>query len=1186
MALTIALGDPVIIHVLVLSPGVLLIPTGVIIMRDGNHTVSVSRLDNTGNGIFNVSSTLLGVGVHEITVYYAGDQNFAPGLSGALEVDIVTLTPSVTTIIPSSNNITYGNTVSFMANVVSGLISDTDVPTGTVTFFDGANSLDTETLVSGSATSTSIALSGGSHAVIATYSGDTEFNSSSSLASIVNVNRYTPSVSILSNNNPSNYGSSVIFSSSLTVPAGTNATGTITYYDGITPIGSTTVSANSASLNVSTLIAGSHNITAQYSGDGNFNSASSSVLVQTVNGVATTTTLVSSANPITWGMSTTLTATVSSMAAIPVGTVTFYNGMTVLGTSTLNGLGIATLVISPAAGTESLMAIYNGNANYSPSTSNIISEVINKANTNTFLASSMVNAPAGVNVIFTATVTGSAGGAVTGNVQFKDGITNLGIPVTVNGSGVATYTTNTLAQGTHSITAVYNGDSNNNTSTSNVVNQSIAGQASTTTLMSSANPVNYGTSIVFTANVTGSFGTPTGTIQFMDGASPIGTLQTLISGSAMLTTSILLPGSHSITAVYSGDGTYAGSTSPVLLEVINKLTPTFTLVSTVNPAGFGSTVTFNATLGGTSGVPTGTVQFVVDGVNDGVPIALASGLCSFSTSTLSVGTHTVLGVYSGDGVYTSVNSNTINEVINLIGTTTSISSSVNPSTVHQNVVFSSTVSSVTTGTPTGTVTFSRDGGTVLGTVALSSGSASLTYNGLAPGSHTIVSSYSGDSNFHSSTSGVLSQTVNATASSITLASNTNPSSYGQNITLSVNVIGSSPTGTVTVKDNGSTIFTLSYPSQSSSTTPGFTAGSHPLVAYYGGDSNNAASISNTVTQVVNKESTHIAPFTVTPSGTNTVAGTYSLSATVASTLVGGPTPTGTMTFYLNTNNSVLISNLGTVNLSAGTATLSNIPAISTAGTYQFEVDYNGDANYNVSISLINNYVVTKLTPSILQTFNQSTTNGVPNTRDEVSVGGPGGAPVPTGTATIYIDGVNSGLSSSLTSIFGLGVTAAPNIFIPSTAWGSQGNHSVQASYSGDSYYNTGLSSVTSFFYLKEGLSSNDIAVSANPSTLVIGNPGFASSVISVTVTGNYGVATGTVSFIANGDASYPGPYNLGTATLSNGSCSITVYNTNPPWSYANTDPNGFIVFNVQANYSGDATYDPQSNFCQLTSSQP
>ena len=153
----------------------------------------------------------------------------------------------------------------------------------------------------------------------------------------------------------------------------------------------------------------------------------------------------------------------------------------------------------------------------------------------------------GQSVTFTATVSATT----TGNVQFYDGFSLLGTG-TLSGN-TATLTTSTLTLGTHLITAVYLGDATFTRSASPGLTQTVnlAGPkaGSTTALVSSANPSGEGDVVSFTATVSGS-GTPTGTVEFFDGASSLGTVA-LNGNSAMMSLSNLSATTHAITAVYS-----------------------------------------------------------------------------------------------------------------------------------------------------------------------------------------------------------------------------------------------------------------------------------------------------------------------------------------------------------------------------------------------------------------------------------------------------------------------------------------------------------------------------------------------------------------------------------------------------------------------------------------------------------
>src|SRR5207302_256639 len=121
-------------------------------------------------------------------------------------------------------------------------------------------------------------------------------------------------------------------------------------------------------------------------------------------------------------------------------------------------------------------------------------------------------------------------------------------------------TTSILAAGSHPISAVYGGDGNCATSTSNTVNQVVNAVSTSTNLGSSVNPSTIGQAVTFTATVSCTGFPPTGTVSFFDGSTLLATA-TLSGGAALVTTSTLTAGSHPITAVYGGDGNCASSTS-------------------------------------------------------------------------------------------------------------------------------------------------------------------------------------------------------------------------------------------------------------------------------------------------------------------------------------------------------------------------------------------------------------------------------------------------------------------------------------------------------------------------------------------------------------------------------------------------------------------------------------------------
>jgi hypothetical protein len=293
--------------------------------------------------------------------------------------------------------------------------------------------------------------------------------------------------------------------------------------------------------------------------------------------------------------------------------------------------------------------------------------------------------------------------------------------------------------------------------------------ATTTTLTSiPVGTATFGQPVTFIAIVTPTTYTtvPTGTVTFNDGVTPLGTVPLVGGGVAVFTASSLsVSGSpHSITATYSGDNTYIGSTSSPVTLTINPAATTTALTSSQNPSVFGQAVTFTATVTPTppgGGTPTGTVTFDIDG-NPLAPVPLTGNQASITLSNLSVGNHTVTATYTNtDGNYVGSSSLTpLTQVVNKANTGTTLTSSQNPSTTGQPVTFTATVTPTPpgAGAPTGTVTFTVDGNPG-SPVALGGNQASFTTSSLTAGTHTVTATYSGDGNFNGSTSNTLTQVV-------------------------------------------------------------------------------------------------------------------------------------------------------------------------------------------------------------------------------------------------------------------------------------------------------------------------------------------------------------------------------------------------------------------------------------------
>jgi hypothetical protein len=193
-----------------------------------------------------------------------------------------------------------------------------------------------------------------------------------------------------------------------------------------------------------------------------------------------------------------------------------------------------------------------------------------------------------------------------------------------------------------------------NAESSKNVTFTISGSSTGVTVSSSKNPAPKGSTVDFTAKVSGS--SPSGDVQFLDGAQAIGTAK-ISSGKAVFKTSKLSVGTHSITAYYQK----GKITSSPLSEVIEN-TSSCKLASSKNPATKGSSVSFTASVTSSSGTPTGNVEFK-DGSKAIGTVALSAGKAAFKTSSLSEGTHDITANYEGDTSHYQSTSSELKEVI-------------------------------------------------------------------------------------------------------------------------------------------------------------------------------------------------------------------------------------------------------------------------------------------------------------------------------------------------------------------------------------------------------------------------------------------------------------------------------------------------------------------------------------------
>jgi len=372
-----------------------------------------------------------------------------------------------TSIGSSLNPSTYHQTVTFTAHVVS-LTAGT--PTGSVVFYNGSTALGTVALSGGVAHFSTSSLPAGAHSITAQYSGSAIYLASSQALGQT-VNQASTSTALVSSKNPSSFGQSVTFTGTVTSGEGTPLAGGITFKDGTIALSTVPIVSGVAKYTTSALSGGTHSITGTYQGSNNYAKSTSGVVSQVVTKVGSTSTVTSSVNPSSYHQSVTFTAKVTSAVGTPTGMVTFKNGTVILATATLNASGVATHTMSSlTVGAHSITAVYAGDTDHVASVSKVLAQTVVKATTKTALASSKNPSTHGTAVTFTATITPAFGGVATGTVTFKNGTTVLGTG-TVNASNKATFTTSTLAVGTHSITASYPGNADFTASASAVLKQ-------------------------------------------------------------------------------------------------------------------------------------------------------------------------------------------------------------------------------------------------------------------------------------------------------------------------------------------------------------------------------------------------------------------------------------------------------------------------------------------------------------------------------------------------------------------------------------------------------------------------------------------------------------------------------------------------------------------------------------------
>ena len=366
-----------------------------------------------------------------------------------------------------------------------------------------------------------------------------------------------------------------------------------------------------------------------------------------------------------FGQPVQLTAVVTpTSGAGPTGLVSFFADGLPLGTFpvTTSPAGVTSASVATAGlpgGSDSITATYDGDVLFGTSPSAVLTQVVNPDPTTLTITPSVPSPEAGQPVTDTATVAPTSPGSAlpAGTVSFTDdgtpvpGCQSLPLPDSAPFQAACTETFGSGA--THAIVATYSGDVQSASSSASLLQT--LGQLPTMTTITSFPPSTvYGQVALVTATITPAGGAavnPSGTVTFSDGSLPLGTVDVSDAGgtaTATLDTSGLVEGAHFVTATYSGDPTYATSTTATPVTVDVDEAPTAVTISDASARSVvGQTIVLTASIASPAPGVTGTVQFA----DNGQPIgsgAVSGGQATFETSSLALGGHALTAVYEGD----------------------------------------------------------------------------------------------------------------------------------------------------------------------------------------------------------------------------------------------------------------------------------------------------------------------------------------------------------------------------------------------------------------------------------------------------------------------------------------------------------------------------------------------------------
>jgi hypothetical protein len=1017
-------------------------------------------------------------------------------------------------------------------------------------------------------------LTAGSHVLSIAYSGDDNYAATSSNVTLSVVNdtlalkytsqtlpaaQYSVGVAVKSTQLTGTPGGT------LTLSEGSNTLATVNLTDA-------TPDANGYfTLAAGNLSVGNHTLRISYSGDGTYTANSASISVKASVPLSTTVGASYSSSPFT-GAAYTVNAIVNGIVAQGVartGTLSLVEGEDTvasvdLATATPNANGYYGLTVANglAVGTHNFQVVYSGDANYGGSKLTLAT-VTSKLQTTSVASSYSTTGYVGGAFTVTSKVNGSltAGVDRTGTLSLVEGDTTL---ASVN---LATAVPNTagyfsltvaggLSLGTHALQVVYSGDALY--ATSKQVLSTVTSKQQTTSLITSYTTVPYvGSAYTVGAQISGILTTGaarTGTLSLVEGDATLASLNlaTAVPGSngyySLTVAAGLTVGTHALKVVYSGDAGYVGS-SATLSTVTAKQYATTTSVGYSTSVYVGSDYVVTAKVNGTlspSVGRTGTISLVegdttLASVNVATATPDAAGNYAVTVAGgLSLGTHALKVVYSGDVIYTS-SSYTLPSVTARQYVTSILPGSY--STIPY-VGTDFTVTAKVSGTAaatgrTGTLSL-VEGSTTLASVDIATATPDANgyvtlkvAGGLTAGAHALKVVYSGDTLYAGSNYPLMTVTSRLYTSSISPSYSISPN-VGYDYTVGAKLTSSpapatARTGTLTLVEGDTILASVNLATATPNATGyysltvagGLSLGAHSVKIVYSGDSLYAATSYSLATINVRQIGSSIALSYTTPQANQSLT----VNAKVNGSTLTDPPRTGTLT--LSEGDNVL----ATADITTATPNANGYFALTVAGglgigTHTLKITYSGDTTYasatsSLTTTLINDSLAVKRSALTLIGAQYPVGIAVRTTQQLGSA--------PGGTLTISEGGV-----TLATLDLGDATPDSAGYYTLNPGSFTAGAHTLKVTYSGDGVYSANSTSFS--FTAVSPLTTTVVASGAATST--INNAYTVSALISGTVA--EGVArTGTLALV-EGDTTLASVDISAVAPGSNGYYSLTV----------------------------------------------